>query len=678
MRISRAALAATVLAGVTAVGFGLSIGTAVADSDQKLPIKSFGDIAVDKVHQRVFVSDPTSGKIVATNYQGHELTEVANLTGAQGLALSADSSRLYAVLGGADAIVAFSTESLTELDRYPVGAGLLRGDVAVYGDKLWFSCDRSRNVSASSFGSLDLTTRAVNLHKRAAEVSFFGSPPELSWHPSAPGLLTLTDARSTGGDIAVYNVSTGTEELQFETSANGYVDDVAIAGDGSHLYRAGHSGTYRIGVPDGVGTKVFTDLEHFNAIDIARDGQIAVSVRNNTAANDLAVFAAGATEPKLTFALPKPPGPGSDPQVVKRGIAWEPGGPRLFAIATDDQLDYWLYTLNDPDPVEPDPTVTRESWLELHAPLSSPWGTRLEMSGMVHVIWGDHSNPEPNVTDLTLNVTRYDSKTPSGTALKDLRTDAWGSYRFTDLPPSIGEYRYVLSFPGDASFTASSIQRVVKVDRATPSLTLTRSPQAASYAHGSTVNITATLGKTYRNRVAEIWADPHGSEPNRLLKRATVNSAGKLATSVKVTRNTWVTARFTGDEFSNPTSYRMNVLSRVNASTTLTRHYKTAKIGSTAYQYFRKSKDPLITHTMTPYPGRQARTMIQVWQGGKWQLWSGRYTKLSASGKASFTFVTGAKVGKRFRVRAEYLSGPSGDNVNYTSTGAWKYFTYTH
>jgi hypothetical protein len=174
----------------------------------------------------------------------------------------------------------------------------------------------------------------------------------------------------------------------------------------------------------------------------------------------------------------------------------------------------------------------------------------------------------------------------------------------------------------------------------------------------------------------EIWAEPYDSEP-RLLKRAAVNSAGKLAASVKVTRNTWVTAEFTGDEISNPTYYRLNVWTRVNASTKLTRHYKTAKIGSTAYQYFRKSKNPLIKHTMTPYPGRKAHTIIQVWQGGEWQLWSGRYTKLSANGKASFTFVTGAKVGKRFRVRAEYRSGPSGDDVNYNSAGAWKYFTYT-
>ncbi|HWS34257.1 MAG TPA: hypothetical protein VN408_16130 [Actinoplanes sp.] len=39
--------------------------------------------------------------------------------------------------------------------------------------------------------------------------------------------------------------------------------------------------------------------------------------------------------------------------------------------------------------------------------------------------------------------------------------------------------------------------------------------------------------------------------------------------------------------------------------------------------------------------------------------------------------MTGAKVGKKFRVRAEYLPGKSGDSVNESTYGAWKYFTYT-
>ncbi|MER6268070.1 hypothetical protein [Streptomyces sp900105755] len=34
-------------------------------------------------------------------------------------------------------------------------------------------------------------------------------------------------------------------------------------------------------------------------------------------------------------------------------------------------------------------------------------------------------------------------------------------------------------------------------------------------------------------------------------------------------------------------------------------------------------------------------------------------------------------VGWRFRVRSDYIDGSSGDTVNSTTYGAWKYFTFT-
>ncbi|MBU2663438.1 hypothetical protein KOI35_07960 [Actinoplanes bogorensis] len=209
----------------------------------------------------------------------------------------------------------------------------------------------------------------------------------------------------------------------------------------------------------------------------------------------------------------------------------------------------------------------------------------------------------------------------------------------------------------------------------TPSLTLTPS---AVYAYGTTATFTATLGKTATNRVVEIWADPAGTDqPNRLLKRATADKAGKVSTTFKLTRTTNIVAKFTGDAGYQARSVIAYARTRVSASTALTRHYKTAKMGTLSYQYFRSSADPLVTQTMTAATNRKVRTTIEVWSGSKWVLWSGRDTKLSSAGKASFTFVTGAKVGKKFRVRADYVTGTSGDSLNYTTAGAWKYFTYT-
>ena len=83
------AAAATALA-VLFSSAALAVGTAApaaADSSMPLPVLSSGDIVVDDVHQRVFVSDPTGGKVVATDYAGTVVGTVPSLPGANGLEL---------------------------------------------------------------------------------------------------------------------------------------------------------------------------------------------------------------------------------------------------------------------------------------------------------------------------------------------------------------------------------------------------------------------------------------------------------------------------------------------------------------------------------------------------------------------------------------------------------------
>ncbi|MGW6961430.1 hypothetical protein [Streptomyces chartreusis] len=71
-------------------------GSAAADSGVFLPLKSTGDIVVDGSHQRVFISDPTAGQVVVTNYAGAVVGTVGSLPGVRGLELSADSGTVYA------------------------------------------------------------------------------------------------------------------------------------------------------------------------------------------------------------------------------------------------------------------------------------------------------------------------------------------------------------------------------------------------------------------------------------------------------------------------------------------------------------------------------------------------------------------------------------------------------
>ncbi|MFC4065751.1 hypothetical protein [Actinoplanes subglobosus] len=667
MRTSRVALAAAVLAGATAIGFGVSIGTASADTFAALPIKSFGDIAVDGVHKRVFVSDPTTGKIVATDFRGRSVGELGGLTGVDGLALSADSNLLYAAVRGANKVVAVSTTTVTASDSYELGASVRLTDVAApVNGKLWFSGEVA--VLTGGFGSIDLATRAVQVHDNAVDGISFSAGARLFTGTSAPGLLVLAETAMSAGNSAVYDISSGAETLKLKTDwLNEAVLDLDLTGEGTRLLPVTYNGVRSIDLADGAQQRIFNDLRFFGAADVAHDGRIAVGVHNTTDAADVHVYQDGAATAEKTFSL-------GLRDIADHGLAWEPGGSILFAVS--DSGDFRLHVLNDPTS-SPDDTPSGPP-LELHmnfigAPLTAPRNVPLTFSGF---ILAAGNIPLPAGSELT--VTRTDMESPAGRSLGTVRTDADGMFPVADTPTSGGAVRYTFAYAGSTRFAPMTGDWTVEVSRGKTSLTLARSPQPAVYTYGSTVTLSAKLGATYKNRSVEFWADPYGADqPARLLKRVTVDAAGRATATIKPTRTTAVSARFTGDPGYLPTSVGFTLLTRVNASTALSRHYKTAKIGKTTYQFFRKSKDPLITQTMTPHPGRKVRTIIEYYSGGKWRLWSGRETRLSTTGKASFTFVTGVRVGRKFRVRAEYIPGKAGDSLNYGTQGAWKYFTYT-
>jgi len=79
---------------------------------------------------------------------------------------------------------------------------------------------------------------------------------------------------------------------------------------------------------------------------------------------------------------------------------------------------------------------------------------------------------------------------------------------------------------------------------------------------------------------------------------------------------------------------------------------------------------------MTPYPDRKQFLRIQIYAEGGWQTTSEDFFKLDSAGRSVVTLTGTPPTGRRFRVRGSYLSG-SGDSVNTTTYGAWKYFTFT-
>ncbi|MEU8816148.1 hypothetical protein [Actinoplanes sp. NPDC048796] len=213
------------------------------------------------------------------------------------------------------------------------------------------------------------------------------------------------------------------------------------------------------------------------------------------------------------------------------------------------------------------------------------------------------------------------------------------------------------------------------VVRVRPSLTL--SPAGTVSAYGTTVTVTARLGATATNRVVEIWADPYGTEPARLLRKTTVDAKGALTASLKLTRTTTVQVKFAGDAKYLPATAGAVLNTKVAVALQGSRQYKTAKIGTVSYRYYRKTVHPYFVTTMTPYPKRKQRLIFEVASGGAWKTWRVLDVPLTSAGKSVFTLTGAHPAGVRYRVRAAYLTGTSGDTVNYPTYGAYQYFTFT-
>jgi hypothetical protein len=665
MRISRVALAATVLAGSTALGFVVSAGTATA-AEVDLPVSAFGDLVVDPVHERLFISDWGAGKIVATDYQGTKIAELDGLPGVNGLSLSADSKVLYAAVRDAHAIVAVNTESVTESDRYPVGEERFPGDVAPVGDKLWFSFDDWPHSGGSgNFASLDPVTDEVVPHDTTDTV-WFSDPPSIFVNPANPALLAVADTSSSGSDAAVFDVSSGVPELKLDTNLGvDTIFDVALTADGSTLYGVGYRAARSVTVPAGAKAGPFTGLDLLTSMVLGSDGRIAVGVTGSPTA-DVVVYGDDVSTPQKTLAL------GTESDVARGGLAWEPGGSRIFAVLGYSD-SYRLAVLN-PDAApsssaSSQPDQPRESSVYLWAPSSATRAQPLELRGAINL-----AAPPPVGTELIL--TRADVETPAGRALGTVKTLDEGFWKYIDTPPAGGPVTYTIKYAGSAEYAPASTSAVVEVSRTAPALAIDKNKTINAY--GSTVTFTATLGRTYKNRVVEIWADPAGGDqPNRLLRRATMNSAGKVSAAFKLTRNTAVIARFTGDAQYAPRAVTSIAYTRVSVSTKMFKYYKTTKIGSTGYFVYRVKRAPEFTHTMTHYPNRIEHTVIQRYSGGKWRNYASGYFKL-VNGKSELIYEGTFKAGQRYRVRSEYIAGALGrDSVNYTTYGAWKYWTFT-
>jgi hypothetical protein len=643
------ATALAVLFGSAALNV-VSAGTASAAT---VTVGSPAGIVVNDALKRVFVGDDTNDRIVAADYSGNRVDSVDGIDGIFDLALSDDGTTLYAAARVSHEIVALDAATLDVKARYPVAAGIGPLYVEVVGGKVWFTYGGYGDQAGSGLGSVDPTvdpaggTDPVVLGRLPLENPGVTSPAFLDTDPSAPGLLALgvSEYYSATKDLMAVVDASGPEPLLIakhggDYSLNHVTDIDLVPGTPQVLV----DGTQRHAYADGT----FSAVGAYGAghqADIAPNGLVA-----QISGDKVAVYRPDATTPIRTYA--------ADDAAT---LAWAPDSSRIFALVSSTD-GYTLKALTDPTLSVP--------VLTLDTPTTATRAKKLTATGKL-------TATVPFAAGTQLAVTRTDLETPNGKALALVTVKADGTYSFTDTPPAGGKVTYGIAYAGDAEHTAAKASDTVDVSRASTSLSLNNNGKL--YDHGKDVTFTAHLGTTYKNRKVEIWADPFGGDKaKKLIKSGTVNSSGNISAVVDMTRDTAVTAVFKGDARYKPKSVKVTAYARVKVSTAVSEHYRTAKIGSKSYYWFHKNTDPLLTTTMSYYKGRKQRFDLQVYYNGSWYSSGSEYFALGTNGKSAVSLGAPGESGVRARMRSVYVNGSSGDSVNSTTYGAWKYLYFSN
>ncbi|MEU0255240.1 Ig-like domain repeat protein [Streptomyces sp. NPDC006184] len=636
----------------------LTATAAHADSSASLPVRATGDIVVDAVHQQVFVSDPLNGKIVVTDYTGRTLKQLAtNLSGVSGLELSADSGTLYAAVQDLDTIAAFDTATDTETTRYAVGDKPL--SVALAGGRLWFGYG---GAAAGNIGSVDLTgeQHEVTLDQ---DSSWYQAPVL----DAAPGSGTLV-AGAVGQspvELASYDVSSGTAtKLASTREAGDNLGDLQVTPDGKDVVVASGAPYYQqvFRTSDLNQDGKYVTNAYPNSVAVAPDGTVAAGI-DGSYTPDVYIFRPGSSEALRSYDFPDTGQSSGSDLLAPAGLAWAPDGSRLFAVTSNSLGAYSLRVLTAPTKAATTVTVD--------APATATRAKQLTVKGKV-------TSTAAVPAGSRLAVTRTDLESPKGKVLAAAATGADGTFSFTDTPPAGGKVTYTVAYAGDDGHAADSGSDTVDVSRARPALSVDNDGKV--YAYGKDVRFTAHLGKTYKNRTVQIWADPFGPDkPGRLVKSGTVDSAGNLSVTLDLKRDTKVTARFSGDSRYTSAAASSTVGAKVSVSTSLAGQYRSKSAWGHTYAFFHKTKDPLATTKMPYYPGRAQKFEFEVYYQGRWYPGDPAYFKLGSDGvsKVRIDGDHGQDVGRRFRIRSSYINSASGDTVNSTTHGAWKYFTFT-
>jgi hypothetical protein len=320
--------------------WGLAIGACLAAAvisapaaqadDDRLPLPNFGDLAVDQVHQRVFVSGgPAANGIVVTDFRGRVTKQINGQPGATGLELSADGGSLYVALASGDAISVLSTTTLTETARYPVGPQTCPTHLARTGSVVWFGygCEADWNAK---IGKLDPgATPPVDISRPFGGATYQRAPL-LAANGADAGPLVAGQLSLSLSTVRVHGVAGGdlTAGASGDVVGSSLVD-LSLSPNGSTLFSAsGSRDRVEAFAPGDLSRRgAYSTGPRPNSAAVSPDNAFLATGITTSGANDVQVYRVDGTLPVRTVDISR------SEVVAGRSLAWSADLKKLFFIS---------------------------------------------------------------------------------------------------------------------------------------------------------------------------------------------------------------------------------------------------------------------------------------------------------------------------------------------------------
>jgi hypothetical protein len=520
-------LAGSALAGAAALltvsGIAVSAADAGAAKLTALPINDLKQVVADGVHNHVYLA--TTGGIVVTNMAGAHITTLAGESVTH-LALSPDGNTLYAAIPGADEVAAFNTKTLGAGPLYKLPVADAIGDISYQAGKIWVSYTAaaagaigSFNVGSAAFAPNALTTTGT-----------WPTAPRLAADLNPDGTLVAVDDEADPAMIATYNVNAGNAPLAENDAfaACTGLSDLAVAAGGGSFDLACTGSATELGFSKTLGAAPdYASGAGTDAVAIAPDNSGIATGNNDAATAKLATFKTNGTAENAY------PLTADGSTVAPDGLSWTSDATKLVAVLKTGG-NYALRFIQY--------AQYKASSLDLTSP-KFYWqaGAKVVLRGKLKL------GGAPAPAGVTVKIFRQVAGTSALTTLT-AHTVAGGTYTYTDVPPKYAHYYYTAYYKTNGTYAPNWHSCLIVVN---PLHTTLRVTAPGSVSGGTTVQVTAHLGKTYNSRYVSIYAQPAGGA-KKLVKKAKVNAAGVLTISYKVTTNTTFTAVFAGDAHYAP------------------------------------------------------------------------------------------------------------------------------